>query len=131
MAVHQPNVGLAVTIDVGDPYNIHPANKRPVGERLYRVASHIAYHEDGPWTGPLFANFTIEKKNIRVKFNEIGSGLMTLDGGPVKGFEVRGRSGDYEPGDAYIDGDTVVVSSAHIKKPVDVRYAWAPNPDCN
>lgn len=28
------DAGLAVTIDVGDPYDIHPANKRTVGSRL-------------------------------------------------------------------------------------------------
>ena len=131
MAVRQPNVGLAVTIDVGDPYNIHPANKRFVGERLYRVASHVAYKETGVWTGPIFADFTIEQKTIRVKFTETGSGLMTSDGGAVKGFEIKAHSGDYEPAEARIDGDTVIVSSPRVTKPVAVRYAWAANPDCN
>lgn len=131
MAVRLPQVGLAVTIDIGDPENLHPANKRPFGERLFLVARHVAYGEMMVWTGPVFARAEPAAGALRVHFTETGCGLVTRDGQPPRGFEVRGATGAYAPAEARIDGTCVIVRSEAIPGPVAVRYAWSPNPDAN
>lgn len=126
-----PAVGLVVTIDLGDPENLHPANKRPVGERLHLAARHVAYGEVCTWTGPTYRGLAFARGGVRLKFAETGSGLATLDGAPVRGFELRSANGDYQPAEAFIDGDTVVVLSRLAEPPAAVRYAWAPDPRAN
>lgn len=131
MATRLPNVGVAVTIDIGDPENLHPTNKRPFGERLHRVARHVAYGENIVWSGPLFDRVETDSGSLRVHFRETGSGLVTRDGAAVRGFEVRAATGEYTPAEAMINGQSVVVRVASIPAPAAVRYAWAPNPDAN
>ena len=63
--------------------------------------------------------------------HHVGGGLVAKGGGPLKGFAVAGEDKKWHWAEAAIDGETVVVSSAEVKKPVAVRYAWANNPDCN
>lgn len=131
MAVRLPHVGLAVTIDIGDPENLHPTNKRPFGERLFLVARHVAYGEKIVWTGPVFARAEPAAGALRVHFNETGGGLVTHDGQSIRGFEVRDATGAFAPAEARIDGTSVMVSSTAVTNPVAVRYAWSPNPDAN
>lgn len=131
MATRLPKVGLVVTIDIGDPESLHPANKRPFGERLHLAARHVAYGENIVWTGPVLDRVESGSGYLRVRFKETGSGLLTRDGKAVRGFEVSGGGGGYVSARAEIDGDSVVVRTADISAPVAVRYAWAPNPDVN
>ncbi|HKV80524.1 MAG TPA: sialate O-acetylesterase [Candidatus Sulfotelmatobacter sp.] len=123
------NTGMAVTIDIGDPVDIHPKNKLDVGLRLARAARAIAYGEKLEWSGPLYRQLTREDHTLRVWFDH-ASGL-TAKGGPLVGFEVAGADGKYVPADAKVDGSSVIVSSPAVADPVSVRYAWAPNPTCN
>jgi sialate O-acetylesterase len=123
------NTGMAVTIDIGDPVDIHPKNKLDVGLRLARAARAIAYGEKMEWSGPLYRQLTREDHALRVWFDH-AAGLMAK-GGPLAGFEVAGADRKYVPADARIDGPSVIVSSSTVPKPVSVRYGWAPNPTCN
>ena len=129
-ALSLKNTGMAVTIDVGDPDNIHPKDKRDVGARLALAARGIAYGEAIEYSGPMFRQVTTEDRSLRVWFNHTGGGL-TSKRGTLRGFEIAGADGKYFPAQAKIDGDTVVVSSPSIANPVAVRYGWAANPDCN
>ena len=129
-ALSLKHTGMAVTIDVGDPDNIHPKDKRDVGARLALAARGIAYGEAIEYSGPMFRQVTTEDRSLRVWFNHTGGGL-TSKRGTLRGFEIAGADGKYFPAQAKIDGDTVVVSSPSIANPVAVRYGWAANPDCN
>ena len=132
MALELPNTGMAVTIDLGNPRDIHPTNKQDVGARLALVARHVAYGEAiTTYTGPTFAGAAIEGDRIRVRFTQTGEGLVVKDGGPLKGFAIAGEDRDFVWADAVIDGDTVLVSSEQVPHPVAVRYAWANDPECN
>lgn len=122
--------GMAVSIDVGDPDNIHPKDKQDVGARLALAARGIAYGEDIEYSGPMFRQVTSESHSLRVWFDHTGGGL-TSKNGPLRGFEVAGADQKYFPAQAKIDGETVVVSSPSVAVPVAVRYGWAANPDCN
>ncbi len=131
MALELPNTGLAITIDLGDPRDIHPTNKQDVGARLALVARHVAYGEKITYTGPAFARSTIEDNRIRVHFTQTGGGLVVKGDGLLKGFAIAGENREFVWADAVIDGDDVVVSSTLAPRPVAVRYAWANNPTCN
>jgi sialate O-acetylesterase len=123
------NTGMAVTIDVGDPVDIHPKNKQDVGLRLALAARAIAFGEKIEWSGPLYRQVTHEEHALRVWFDHAG-GLMAK-GVEVTGFEVAGADGKYSPAEAKIGGESVIVSSSAVPTPVSVRYGWAANPTCN
>ena len=130
LTLQTPNTGMAVTIDVGDPRNIHPRNKQAVGERLALVARAVAYGEKLCYCGPLYDSMKVEGGKARVAFKHIGDGLVAK-GGPLAGFAIAGEDRKFAPAEAAIEGETVVVSSPQVPKPVAVRYAWANNPTCN
>jgi sialate O-acetylesterase len=123
------STGMVVTIDIGDPIDIHPKNKQDVGLRLSLAARAIAYGEKIEWSGPLYRQLTQEDHALRVWFDH-AAGLMAK-GGAATGFEIAGTDGKYSPAEAKIEGASVVVSSATVAAPVSVRYAWAANPSCN
>jgi sialate O-acetylesterase len=124
------NTGMAVTIDIGNPDNIHPANKQDVGLRLALAARAIAYGEKIEYSGPLFRLATPQGDSLRVWFDHAQSGLKAK-GGELKGFEVAGADRKYVPAAARIEGATLVVSDAAVPSPRYVRYGWASSPDCN
>jgi sialate O-acetylesterase len=122
--------GMAVTLDVGEPNNVHPADKQTVGHRLALAARALAYGEAVEYSGPLFRQVTSEGTSLRIWFNHTGDGL-SAKGGPLTGFEVAGKDHQFVAADARIDGTTVVVTAPQVKAPVFVRYAWANVPDAN
>jgi sialate O-acetylesterase len=125
-----PNTGMAIAIDVGDPKDIHPKNKQEVGRRLALWALAEVYKKEGPSSGPLPTEQQASGDGITVKFSH-ADGLKTRDGKPPRGFELAGTDNAWKPAEAKIDGATVVVTSAEVKAPSAVRYAWRDNPDVN
>jgi sialate O-acetylesterase len=123
------NTAMAVTIDIGNPDNVHPTNKLEVGLRLARAARALSYGEAVEYSGPLYRQATPEGAAIRVWF-DYAKGLAAK-GGELTGFEVAGKDGQFAAATATIDGDTAVVTSASVAEPVAVRYGWANSPVCN
>lgn len=123
------NTGMAVTIDIGNPDNIHPTNKQDVAHRLALAARAIAYGESLEYSGPLYRLVYVEGSSLRVTFSH-GAGLAAR-GGELRGFEVAGADHKFVSATATIDHDSVVVSNPTLASPVYVRYAWESNPDCN
>jgi sialate O-acetylesterase len=122
--------GMAVIIDIGEANDIHPRNKQDVGYRLSLAARKVAYNEQVLHSGPTFDSFTIDGNKLILKFNNIGSGLIAKDKyGYLKGFTIAGEDQKFVWAKAIIDGDKVIVWSDDISNPVNVRYAWADNPD--
>jgi sialate O-acetylesterase len=124
------NTAMAVTIDIGNPDNVHPTDKVDVGLRLALAARALSYGEDISYSGPIYRQATPEGNAIRVWFEHHAKGLMAK-GGEVTGFEVAGADGRFVPAMAKIDGNTVVVSSDAVTEPRFVRYGWANSPQCN
>ena len=125
-----PKTGMAVTNDVGEANDIHPKNKKDPGERLARWALVKDYGKQLLYSGPLFKSSEAKDGAIRVTFDQAGEGLKSRDGGALKRFEAAGADKKWKWADAKIDGkDAVIVSSAEVKAPVAVRYAWAANPE--
>jgi sialate O-acetylesterase len=125
-----PNTGMAITIDIGDPKDIHPTNKQDVGKRLAAWALGTVYGRDVVPSGPIPAGYEVRGSEIIVKFKYAAAGLTGKDG-TLRGFEIAGEDRQWFPALARIAGDTVIISHPEVQKPVAVRYAWQDNPDCN
>ncbi len=131
MALSLPNTGMAVIIDIGEANDIHPKNKQDVGKRLSMWALGSIYGKDVAFSSPLYDSMTVEGDRIRVRFKHAFGGLMTPACAPVNGFAIAGDDQKFYWADAVIQGDSVVVSSKTVAKPVAVRYGWGNNPVCN
>lgn len=126
-----PATGMASGIDIGEAADIHPKNKQEVGRRLALWAQADVHGQKIESSGPLFTAAKVEDGRIRISFDHLGGGLVAKDGA-LKQFAIAGEDKKWVWAEAVIDGDTVIVSSATVAKPVAVRYAWANNPDgCN
>ncbi len=125
-----PQTAMAVTIDIGDPDNIHPRNKQEVGRRLALLAENRLYSIPCDDSGPLFAGATPEGNALRVHFTHADNALIAHDK-PVQALEIAGADKIFHPAQGRIEGDTLLVSSPDVKAPVAVRYAWANDPEAN
>ena len=124
------NTAMTVNTDCGDPTEIHPPKKEPLGVRFALAARAIAYGEKIEYSGPIYDSLQIAGDRIILKFQHIGTGLMAKDG-ELKGFTVAGADGKFVKADAKIVGATVVVSSKAVPAPTAARYGWANTPDVN
>ncbi len=125
-----PNTAMAVTIDVGEWNDIHPLEKRIVGERLALAARKLAYgNDDIIYSGPLFKSARSEGNRIIIEFESTGSGLIVKGGGELDQFSVAGMNKKFVWATAKIEDNHVVAWSDEVENPVYVRYAWADNPE--
>ncbi len=125
-----PHTAMAVITDVGEEHDIHPTKKEPVGARLALAARAVAYGEKIEYSGPVYDSMKVRGNEVVLSFKHNGGGLMAK-GGDLKGFTIAGDDGKFTPASAKIEGNTVVVSSPSVSKPVAVRYGWANTPDVN
>ena len=130
MALSLPNTGMAVTIDIGNPRNIHPRNKQEVGRRLSLWARTLVSGEQLVFSGPLYRSSKVDGDTMRIEFDHIGTGLHAL-GGALTGFQLAGADHKFHPARAKIHGKQVLVSCEAVPKPIAVRYGWSDNPHCS
>lgn len=123
-----PNTAMAVILDCGEENDIHPRDKRPVGERLGGIALREVYGRDVACYGPFFKSMFIDGSKAIISFSHAESGLASTSG-EVLGFEIAGTDGKFVKAEAAIAGSTVVVSNAEVAAPAAVRYAWASWPN--
>jgi sialate O-acetylesterase len=125
-----PNSGLALAIDKGEADDIHPRDKRPVGERLALQALAGHYGRALVASGPVFraATATADGSSLRLSFDHAEGGLVTVNGEAPAEFSIRGETGPWVWAEARIEGDSIVVSSPLVPRPLHVRYAWQSNP---
>ena len=153
LALKLPNTGQAVTIDVGEADNLHPRNKKDVGERLALIALAKDYGKSLPFSGPVYDSMKVESSKAILSFLHTEGGLtakplpetdivnsLTNKTAPLvrnspnsqlEGFAICGEDRKWVWADAKIDGNNVIVWSNEVPSPVAVRYAWANNPTCN
>ena len=126
------NVGMATTIDTGHRTNVHPPLKKPVGQRLALWALGDVYQSDSysTFSGPVFDVAKREGGSILVSFTQVGEGLTSNDGKPIRFLELCGEDGVFFPAHGKISGkDLMRVSSPMVARPHDLRYAWLPYPN--
>jgi alpha-L-fucosidase len=118
------NTGMAVTLDIGDIYDIHPKNKQDVGKRLSLWALAKTYNvKNIVYSGPIYKSMNIENNKIRLLFDYSGSGLV-CKGNELTEFEISGADKKFVPAKAVIDGNTVLVSADEITEPTAIRFAF-------
>ncbi len=118
-----PRTAMVAASDLGGM--THPLMKSSYGERAARVALGFAYGKKVAFSGPQHAAHKVEGDKVRVKFTHLGAGLARGQGEKLQGFAIAGEDKRFAWADATIDGDSVVLSSAQVPKPVAARYAWA------
>jgi len=124
-----PHTALAITIDLGEPFDIHPPRKKPVAERLFLQARRLVYGEkDLTATGPVPSRVEKKDKSLIVHFDHAGGGLAAANG-KLAGFELSGDGETFVPAVARISGITVIVTADAVPDPRSVRYAWAGYPE--
>jgi sialate O-acetylesterase len=123
------NTAMAVTIDIGNPDDVHPTDKVDVGDRLARAARAVSYGEAVEYQGPVFRQATPEGNSLHVWFDHAKG--MNFRNGAATGFEVAGADGKWVSATAKVEGASVVVSSPEMAEPVAVRYGWANSPECH
>lgn len=153
LTLKHPKTGQAVLIDIGEASDIHPRNKRDVGERLARIALAKDYGQSVPYSGPVYESMKVENGKARLTFSSATGGLVATPlaekhvvkslanetaplvrnspASQLEGFAICGEDKVWVWADAKIDGDDVIVWSDRVPSPVAVRYAWANNPTCN
>ncbi len=122
-ALKIPHTGMAVTLDIGNVNNIHPANKTDVGKRLALQALANTYGKEVPFSGPMPEEFKTEGKQIIISFKNAFDGL-NIKNDVENQFEIAGGNGKFHPAKAIIKNNTIIVSSPKVSKPDDVRYAY-------
>src|SRR5690606_28217886 len=105
---------MVVSSDVGDPDDVHPIEKKPIGERLAWVALHQLYGMDVDWQGPRVRQYTILKNKIEVEY-EHAKELKASDGQELRGFEVAGEDEIYHPAQPHIVGTTIELLSDQVQ----------------
>jgi sialate O-acetylesterase len=116
-----------VTIDTGDPDNIHAKDKQPVGDRLALCALAKYYGKNVVYSGPVVESVERLPGSIRLHFAHSDGGLV-IKGDNLEEFSIAGDDRKWAWADARIDGDNVVVSSSSVPNPTQVRYAWQSTP---
>lgn len=119
------NTGMAVTLDIGDTTNIHPADKKGVGERLALWALNKQYDKNIIYSGPLFKSYSISNGKIEIEFDNTGSGLNIKDG--KNQFLIADESRKFVYAKSKIENNKLIVWCDKIKNPLAVRYAWHNN----
>jgi sialate O-acetylesterase len=153
LALALPNTGEAITIDLGEEADIHFRDKQPVGLRLARLALAGTYGKSVQSSGPVFKSMKVEGHAVRIAFLHAEGGLIARPipatympksstgksvplvrpspQSQLEGFAICGDDHVWQWANAHLDGDTVIVSSPEVSKPIAVRYAWAENPITN
>ena len=126
-----PNCGLAVTVDIGDPKDVHPRNKLDVGLRLGLLARAMVYGQKIPSSGPVFSTMDIDGANARLSFDHADGLAIHGSEATLQGFAVAGADRRFVWAEAVIEKGAVVVSSPQVAVPVAVRYACDDSPVAN
>jgi sialate O-acetylesterase len=116
---------MAVTLDIGNPKNIHPADKEDVGKRLALWALAKTYKKNVPYSGPIYKSMKIAKSKIILSFDYAGNGLVLKGRNGELNFLVAGLDKVFKKAVVRVQGNTLVVSHPEILEPLAVRYAWS------
>jgi Domain of unknown function (DUF303). len=118
------NTGMVVTMDIGNPKNIHPTNKEEVGKRLASWALAKTYGKKLPFSGPLYKSMKSVKGKIVLSFDYAVKGLVLKAQNGNDNFTIAGEDKIFKSANVKVEGTKLIVSCPHVQKPVAVRYAW-------
>jgi sialate O-acetylesterase len=119
------NTGMAVTLDIGNPKNIHPMDKENVGRRLASWALAKTYGKNVPFSGPLYTSKKISHGKIILTFEHAKKGLVLKERNGESNFLIAGEDKVFRKAIVKITGNKLVVFHPQITNPISVRYAWS------
>ncbi len=124
-ALKLPQTGMVVTTDLADDLlDIHPRDKKTVGERLAGWALAKDYGQSGiVVSGPIFKTMTITSGVASLSF-DYADGLAARDGKALNWLTIAGADGQFYPAKAVIESDHILVSSPQVPEPVAVHFGW-------
>lgn len=127
LAEQIPHCEMAVSSDKGDSLDVHPREKRPIGERLGRIALHHDYgYSHLIPSGPAIQGAESKGSSLILTFDH-ADGMTSSDGAALRTFEVAGEHGIYYPADKVtVKGNTIILQSKQVKHPTRARYGWQP-----
>ncbi|MBL7791789.1 MAG: sialate O-acetylesterase [Saprospiraceae bacterium] len=124
------NTGMAVAIDIGEWNDVHPLDKKTVGQRLALLARKRAYGEKQlSAESPQPRKINFKKDRVVITFTHAKQGLVSIDGQPIRHFALSADGKNFRWADVAIKKNKVIVQSREISSPNAVRYAWADNPE--
>ena len=119
-----PGTAMAVAMDCGSYYDIHPRNKQPIGQRLALAALANVYGEPIEGSGPVYRSMRIDGNQMILSFDPASSELICPEE-KLLGFRIAGANRLYYDAEARIEGSTVVLSSPDVFMPAAASYGWA------
>jgi sialate O-acetylesterase len=131
--LNTPNTAMVVTTDcVDSTYNLHPAQKQPVGLRLSLAARALAYKEKIEFSGPIYQSVKFDGNRATLSFTHVANGFIPKSG-TIGGFVIADATNPirFVPAKATVDGNNVIVYADGVSNPVAVRYNWLNIPKDN
>src|SRR5262249_39178144 len=126
-----PHAALALTLDIGDPFDIHPGEKRELGRRLARTMRALAYGGSGPASGPRARTVSRSVSGFTVTFDGVTGALVTRGSNQAIGFELCGAAQDScRFAAAHVEGNAVTITADGLPA-TRLRYAWTDSPTIN
>lgn len=119
-----PNTGMAVTLDIGNPKNIHPANKLDVGNRLARWALAKTYNKDIDFSGPIYKSMEVKEGKAVLTFDYVDQLIYKPEVGTAE-FLIAGEDKEFKKAKVEIDGNKLILSHPEVSNPAVARYAWS------
>jgi sialate O-acetylesterase len=123
------NTGMAVTLDIGNATNIHPANKPAVGERLALWAIAKDYKKNIAYSGPIYKSAKKAKRGVEVSFQYAEKGLVLIGATRGNGFQIAGADRVFRSAFVEVHGSRLIVSNPNVPQPESVRYSFSNTPE--
>jgi sialate O-acetylesterase len=121
-----------VTIDVGEPRQLHPPDKQSVGLRLARAARHLIYGEAVTASGPVPRSAVREGARVIVSFDGVEGSLVAYSSNRAMAFELcAAEQSSCRFVDAALESDRVVLDADGFGNAMRVRFCWGDAPICN
>jgi len=130
-ALSLPNTGMAVSLDMGDPYDVHPKNKQDFAHRLVIQALKVAYHQNVISDGPVYSSIKIKGNTLIIYMDDSTSHLKVINPKSLSGFEIAGKDKIYYQAKGVLKDKVIYLTSDNVENPIAVRYGWTNNPKCS
>lgn len=119
-----PNTGMAVLMDAGLEYGIHPRKKRQAGERLALLALRNTYNIAGLPEFARYKDVEFKGDTAVISFDKSKEWVYFNNGTTSNLFEIAGENKVFHPAKAWTERNRVYLKSEKVSKPVAVRYAF-------